>query len=85
MTFSFKVFITRLEHWFHLCEALMIVDLDLSCHHYLQYDCDSKTWSSNAATAYYRFRVCCSNPPNMKNKNLSILTFITLFGPRSNI
>lgn len=26
-----------------------------------------------------------ATPPNMKNKNLSILTFITLFGPRSNI
>lgn len=55
MTFSFKVFITRLEHWFHLCEDLMIIDLDLCCLDYLQYDCDSKTWSSNAATAYYRF------------------------------
>lgn len=56
MPFSFKVFITRLEHWFHLCEDLMIVDLDLCCLDYLQYDCDSKTWSSNAATAaYYRF------------------------------
>lgn len=29
--------------------------------------------------------VAATPPPNMKNKNLSILTFITLFGPRSNI
>lgn len=35
MTFSLNVFISRLEHWFLLCEALKIVDLDLSCLGYL--------------------------------------------------
>lgn len=84
MTFSFKVFITRLEHWFHLCEDLMIIDLDLCC-----LICSMTVTQKHGALMLLLLTTAsefvAATPPNMKNKNLSILTFITLFGPRSNI